>query len=275
MSSKSIYTSRCSCVICHREYFSHGFHTHYQRIHLQTKSNYKNQTHNAQIASQQKSKLKRIDAVEQYDKDPKKCTNCQCSLLFDKRQNKHCSSSCAATYSNARKDYSVIKSGPAKGSKPKHILERLPFTKIKQCDACSKFHPKPGKSCSEECKRKLISISVNRRIDAGWNPQENRCKSTPSYLERSFKNWLETNNIVGFVHNKTFRCGKKIYYGDFFFPEKNLLIELDGKQHLDNTEYDKSRDNHIMEYHNVYTLRISYKEYISKSKIELVIDLLK
>ena len=75
----------------------------------------------------------------------------------------------------------------------------------------------------------LISKIQNDRIDAGWNPQEHRNKSKPSYLERSFEHWLLKIDFTNYIKNKTFRCDKKIYFGDFYFPSKNLLIELDGK----------------------------------------------
>jgi very-short-patch-repair endonuclease len=113
------------------------------------------------------------------------------------------------------------------------------------------------------------------RIDLGWNPQQNRCRSKASYLEKSFENWLNTKEIFNFIKNKTFRCGEKVYFGDFFFPEKKLLIELDGKQHLKTIEYDIERDNLILKHHGVKTIRISYDEYVSRSKIDLIYQLLK
>ena len=116
---------------------------------------------------------------------------------------------------------------------------------------------------------------MNKRIDNGWNPQEHRCRSKPSFLEKSFEEWLISINYTDYVKNKTFRCGKKIYYGDFFFPNKNILIELDGKQHEETVEYDKIRDQHIMEYHKVETIRISYTEYMNKSKVTTVLNVIK
>jgi hypothetical protein len=220
-----------------------------------------------------KSRLEKSKII--YKLNPVKCNHCQTEIIYEKRKNKYCSASCSAKFTNSKKDYSKIKSGPPKGYKPKHVVDRPHFTKIKQCEVCAKFHPKPGKTCSAKCKNKLISISVNRRIDEGWNPQENRCRSTPSYLEKSFNNWLIANNILEFIQNKTFRCGKKIYYGDFFFPDKKLLIELDGIQHKETVEYDLNRDQSILRYHDVTTIRITHKEYMAKTKMELLLQLFK
>jgi very-short-patch-repair endonuclease len=112
------------------------------------------------------------------------------------------------------------------------------------------------------------------RIDNGWNPQEHRNRSTPSYLEKSFEQWLLFNNFYSYTKNKTFRCGQKIYYGDFFFESLSLLIELDGSQHERTTDYDAERDALILKYYNVRTIRVTYKEYISKHRIEEIKRLL-
>lgn len=195
-----------------------------------------------------------------------RCVQCDKELF---NENKFCSHACAATYNNSRRDYSKFKKpGSKPGFKPK-------FTKIKQCEVCGKFHPGSGRSCSKECKSKILSLATNKRIDNGWNPQEHRCRSKPSFLEKSFEEWLISINYTDYVKNKTFRCGKKIYYGDFFFPSKNILIELDGKQHEETVEYDKIRDQHIMEYHKVETIRISYTEYMNKSKVTTVLNVIR
>lgn len=180
-----------------------------------------------------------------------------------------CTRSCAAKHNNAK--YPKKKKG-CKERKRINIMP--PHTKVSQCEACSKYHSRYAKSCSDKCKRKLLSMSVNKRIDNGWNPQEHRNKSTPSYLENSFTMWLDSANYTNYVKNKTFRCGPKIYYGDFYFPELSLLIELDGKQHKDNIKYDMMRDENILKYHNVYTYRISYNEFVAKTKIDIVITML-
>ena len=42
------------------------------------------------------------------------------------------------------------------------------------------------------------------------------------------------------------------YIADFYCKEKNLIIELDGSQHIDNKEYDKERS----EYFNVIEIKV-------------------
>ena len=267
MTSNIIY-NQISCIQCHKIFSTKSFHTHYQRIHDQSQSNYANQTVNAVAGAIKKAEERK----QLYLLTPTTCIHCGKAHSYESRKSKFCSHSCAASYTNSRKDYSKIKPGPAKGTKPPGFL---PYTKIKQCEVCGKFHPGSGKSCSKECKSKILSIATNKRMDNGWNPQEHRNKSKPSFLERSFADWLKTIDFSDYVKNKTFRCGQKIYYGDFYFPDKNLLIELDGKQHKDCIEYDSQRDIDILYHHNVTTLRISYDEFKAKTKIDLVLSLIK
>ena len=202
-----------------------------------------------------------------------KTGNClQCNKeLFN--NNKFCSQSCSATYNNFRKDYTNYKPGPKPGFKPKNAKPK--YTKVKRCIICKKFHPRQGLTCGPECKSKYLSIKQRERIDNGWNPQEHRCRSKPSFLEKSFEERLISIEYKDYIKNKTFRCGKKLYFGDFFFPSKNILVELDGKQHENSIEYDTIRDNLIKEYYGVETIRITYKEYMAKSKIDIILQLLK
>lgn len=196
------------------------------------------------------------------------CPECNTPIF---NSNKFCSSSCAAKFNNLRKDYTKFKPGPPKGYVFK---DYAPYTKIKQCVICEKFHPRNAQTCSKTCNLKLLSIKVNERIDNGWNPNENRNKSSQSYLEKSFESWLLHNNYNDYIKNKTFRCGEKIYFGDFYFPNLKILIELDGTQHKNSIEYDLKRDQDIFNHFSVQTIRISYKEYIKKTKIDLIKSIL-
>lgn len=264
-------SSTCSCIICQKQFFVKSFHTHFQRIHLNLQQNYKNQTKNAILALIEKAKHRNLNKRLEYSKNPKICKFCNKEHTYEKRNNKFCSASCGASFSNKQKDYTKIKVGPSKGYvNPSYV----PKTKISQCQICSRYHKGTSKTCSLECKKKLISIKINERIDAGWNPQENRCRSKQSYLEKSFESWLKENNYTNYIKNKTFRCDKKIYYGDFYFPKENILIELDGKQHLKAIEYDNLRDVNILKYYKTKTIRISYDEYFKKTKLNLIVEIL-
>jgi very-short-patch-repair endonuclease len=229
----SKFLIRCSCIICKQEITSQSLKQHTQKHSIKSH-----------------------------------CLECNSPIY---NSNKFCSNSCSATYTNTRKDYTIIQTGPKKGTKPKNYI---PYTKIKFCEICEKPHTRAGKTCSSICKSTLLSIKVNERINNGWNPNQNRNRSKPSYLEQSFENWLLTNNCHNYIKNKTFRCGDKIFFGDFFFPEKQILIELDGTQHTQSIEYDNLRDTLIANYFKVKTIRISHKEYKNKSKIDHIKNIL-
>lgn len=208
------------------------------------------------------------------------CVTCNAPIM----KNKFCSRSCAAITNGKlypkrkKRDASATITKPRIKSAVRTIKynakESVQYTKVQQCHICLKYHSLLGATCSINCKKKLLSIRVRERIDAGWNPQENRNRAIPSFLEKSFESWLLDNKITNYIKNKTFRCGEKIYFGDFYFPELSLLIELDGQQHIANTAYDKNRDDLILSAHGIYTYRISYKEYMNKSKIDIVVAML-
>lgn len=110
-----------------------------------------------------------------------------------------------------------------------------------------------------------------------------KCKE--SYGERKIANWLKSNNIL-FEEQYVFPDCKNITYlpFDFYIADKNICIEYDGEQHfipcrfggmnLEKAEEKLSqcqlRDKIKTEYcsnHNIYLIRISYKDYKNIEKI--------
>ena len=267
MTSSDIYHSKCSCIHCHKVFHACSLHTHTQRMHDKSQTNYTGKTAKAHAALLIKMQASRVETVQKYNLNPKRCEHCNQPISYEKKKNRFCSSSCSTSFNNSKRDYATFRSGPPRGFRP-------PYTKVKQCSVCSKWHSRKGISCSTSCKSVLQSRAVRKRIDNGWNPQQNRNRSTPSFLEKSFEAWLISNHSPPFIKEKTFRCHDKTFFGDFFFPSVNLLIELDGKQHVQQADYDKHRDDLIFKYHNVTTFRISYREFVTKSKYNQVCSLL-
>ena len=66
----------------------------------------------------------------------------------------------------------------------------------------------------------------------------------------------------------------KTFFGDFFFPELHLVIELDGTQHNKTIDYDKDRDQRILKEHGIYVYRISHNEYMKCQKLDIVNQLM-
>ena len=214
------------------------------------------------------------------------CLHCT-ELISD--NTKFCCRSCAAIYNNARKDYTKFKSGPPKtATKESKALQRknnirtytrrtngekiaiAPFTRIKPCIICGKFHSGSRQSCSAECKNKLLSQSIKKAIYKGHDPNKNRGRGKRSWLETSFVEWLDSNQVTNYLTEKPFKRldMTKTYFADFYFPDKKLIIELDGTQHNKTIVYDQERDSYIKSTYGVSIIRISHKEYQRKSRID-------
>lgn len=243
----SKFQLRCSCLICKREITVQSLKMHCK-------------TH-----------------------DPKSyCPTCNSPIY---NTNKFCNSSCAATFNNIGKIrsleskqktsttiYSKIKAGT-------HIFTRPPFTPINFCIICNTLIRGSRKTCSDDCKKVHHSVHMANLIYNGYNPNKNRGRGKQSYLERSFEEWIKLT--VPHVEYHTEYPFKRLdmiktYFADFYFPQLKLIIELDGTQHNNpkQQKYDKERDQYISQQYNLTIVRISHKEYITKTKIQEIHHLL-
>jgi very-short-patch-repair endonuclease len=277
LSTENTY-GKLSCCACRKVFASRGFHTHDQRVHLLTQTNFKGQTANALKAKEVINEQNKINRIQQYYENPKKCLNCNTIIDIDKKENNYCSRSCSAQLTNSKKDYTKIRTGP----KPKQKLEkRKRIYKRKNCIICNKEHSKSGFTCDIPCRNLYLSQQISKAVENGFNPNKNRGRSRKSYLEQSFTDWLTTNNVA-FLEEHPFKIYDDLgayvttYFADFYFEQHNLIIELDGTQHLkkENIEYDKNRDSLISNKYGVNIFRISHAEYISQTKIDVVKTLL-
>ncbi len=83
--------------------------------------------------------------------------------------------------------------------------------------------------------------------------------------------WNEIrNNKMGYKFKRQVSIGP--YFADFYCKEKNLVIEVDGAQHLENKEYDKER-NLYMKSFGLITLRFWNSEI--ENKLNNVLDKIK
>lgn len=246
------FNKKCSCIYCRQTFCKKNVYRHYIRLHQEVSVN--------------ENAFRSFTVIVEKQKY---CPGCGVES-----KNKFCSLSCSTTFYNKKRKHTES----TRNKISKSVKSLRPVKKLIECEECADtfYKKKRGKerfcsaACRETSRSKKLSQKNRERMDLGWNPQEHRNRSKPSYLEKSFENWLVKQNFSDYKRNKTFRCGKKVYYGDFFFPSKNVLIELDGQQHKKNTEYDNERDNNIEKYFSVKTLRISYDEYFKKTKIEEV-----
>ena len=235
-----------------------------------------------------RGQIQRHNKELSYNLNPKLCKQCNNKIEYNKRNlNKFCSQSCGAIYSNNTKDWSKIRTGPIpKIKSPKIKLPRgrkkkiKPVNKIKSCIICSTSftmkYDSNGRTCSKLCHSKFLSNNAKERIYNGFNPNNNRGRGKKSYMEDSFEKWLLENNITNFKTEEPFKHLNtiKTYFVDFYFPDKNLIIELDGTQHKYTVEKDKERDDYISSTYGMKIIRISHKEYTKQLRIHEIKNIL-
>lgn len=192
--------------------------------------------------------------VAKHNVDYGKCKHCGESL---KTKSIFCSNSCSTTYNNLRRD-SSIRPGPKPFIGPPRHPRKKQVVKLKEntCIVCSALFIGKGhrKTCSVKCRGELLS--------------KNRGRYKRSFLETSFSTWLDQHKInhkieVSFYNTEL----SKNYCVDFLFPQFNLIIELDGTQHKLTVEKDKIRDEYITRVFGYNIIRITHKEYVSKSRL--------
>ena len=250
-----------NCLYCQKEFIANDKQKKY--CNLSCANRHRGATNQRRIRNEGK-----------YNLNPKLCVGCKSPISYDDRLNSYCSQSCGATHSNQRKDWTKIKTGP----KPSHIPKKkwIP-TKKSKCEVCDISFIGLAKTCSRQCYRKLLSQRMKTRIYDGFNPNLNRGRHKQSYMESSFEKWfLEKYPQLTFHMEHKFKRLDiiKTYYADFYFPNLNLIIELDGSQHQSTKKYDQDRDNYISKNYNVQIIRISHKEYQSLTKMQLIQNIL-
>lgn len=113
------------------------------------------------------SKKKKLIKEVEYLNDPKICT-CGCIIPFDKRSNKFCNSSCAASFNNKKRDYSnfseSIKTGIHNYLIDNNIKDKseIGFRKL-ECKSCKKtfYHKRSNKVyCTDECRINYKRINM-------------------------------------------------------------------------------------------------------------------
>jgi very-short-patch-repair endonuclease len=219
----------------------------------------------------------------------KVCKHCSVEFYSEDKNATFCSHSCSASYNNKinnRKPWTDAQKLKARGKRQRRKLKeqftvsqkyifvgppKPNYLKFKNppaprdCKVCSKpldyvQLAKRHKCCSHECRVSIL--------------EKNRGRHKRSYLEESFEKWLISKGIAfkSEVKIKNNSSGK-LYFVDFIF-ENNVIIELDGTQHLKTVEEDRIRDEYLTSV-GYTVLRIPHKKYVSGEMIEVVEELLK
>ncbi len=173
----------------------------------------------------------------EYTESPRLCLQCSTPLSYDKRRNQFCSSSCGATYTNARKDYSKINTGPKKGSTSNSNKMKLKKTAtIKNCIICNDPHSFNGKTCSMPCKQKYLSL--RGRGKTGGNTDCNK-PGVDSFGKKFFydSNWeiamaqsLDAAGVKWARPSKFILSDGRAYTPDFYIPEYDVYLDPKAKR---------------------------------------------
>jgi very-short-patch-repair endonuclease len=246
------------------------------------------------------------DRINEYNINPNRCIFCNKVLEYEKKHKKFCNSSCAAKHNNKKRKLSsktkLLIGSKLKGRKQteehknkvrgnkngrwKNGMYAKEYTIEQTCVICGRiFIPQislngklsKSKCCSDECHFKLKSNNskaiINERIangtHNGWS-----ARNIVSYPEQFFMEVL-TNNNIKFKHNYpvdkrslglTDACN---YFLDFFIENKNIDLEIDGKQHKARKKHDDFRDSVLIK--NGYVVyRIKWKNINTENGKEYV-----
>jgi len=236
-----------------------------------------------------------------YEKEPKLCKYCGNIISYNKKDNDFCNSSCSASFNNNER----IKNGYilTDESKKKTSLSLLEYHGKKDkeyidknCLCCGKTFTlintiKKNRSnyCSNECRKEIKSRNtknmmkerIKNGLHKGW-----QSRNIISYPEKFFIEVLKNNNLEN-EYKFNFPINKKrdleidepySYFLDFYFTEKKILLEIDGKQHEYRKEHDELRDERLksigIKIHRIKWKSINNekgKEYI-KNEIDKFLD---
>ena len=215
--------------------------------------------------------------INHWDKKINYCVFCDKLILRNTK--KFCNSSCAAKHNNKNRKLSNKTKNNIGNSLllwHKNNHSNSSITKYFNCVVCGKkFERKRienarrfsrAKTCSEKCKKEQQILNGKKnafqRIENG-NHRGWATRNIVSYPEQFFIEVLNNNNIK-FQHN--YPVNKRDlglndscnYFLDFYIEDKNIDLEIDGKQHKYRKEHDDFRDT-ILKKNNYVVYRIKWK----------------
>lgn len=101
------------------------------------------------------------------------------------------------------------------------------------CECCKNKHDGSygsGRFCSVACAHSFRKVKrSSKKFKFFTNIKGFGPSREPSYAEKWFIKFLDENGLKG-----KYRREEKIgyYWADFFFPEKNIVLEVDGASHF-------------------------------------------
>ena len=121
----------------------------------------------------------------------------------------------------------------------------------------------------------------NREVMASAQYRANQMDTWPSPLEERMKNLLD-DNYIDYESQKIFYIYAddgwiiRYYIADFYIPDKDIIIEVDGKFHDRQKLHDKMRTKTIQEsYPEIKVLRYTWNDMSDEDRMEELMWLLR
>jgi very-short-patch-repair endonuclease len=124
-------------------------------------------------------------------------------------------------------------------------------------------------------KSRVINLPKNKVsfiIDqSNRRAEQLRNNATPEELK--LKEYLENNNIYHKFQEPIYKKNGGYYIADFYFPNKRIIVELDGYYHslYENIIYDKQRDEEIRRL-KIKTVRITNDKFKDFNKVISILN---
>lgn len=231
-----------------------------------------------------------------YKQITKICPICKDEFVTknNKRERTYCSQTCANKLSLGNR-HSIRTHEKISNTLKLPEEERVQYRHI--CVYCGKEFillrkNNKRKYCSNECRnkdpvyRKKLSDSAQERVRNGTH-QGWISRNILSYPEKYFKAVFENNGFKNkFITNYPIKKrdigidNSACYFLDFYFPDKNIDVEIDGSQHerKEHKIHDQFRDSKLKEHgYKIYRIKwknpIKYKEYLD-GEIQNILNVL-
>lgn len=247
---------------------------------------HKENAKNASKKGVNKIKELKIERIAVYNLTANRCLCCDEIIDYAKRRNKFCSKSCSAKINNINRIITDEHRNNTSLSLSGRIKEKKEIKK--KCIICDEEfivkRRKDGglsrqKTCGDKChfvlksenSKEAIKTRIENGTHKGW-----QSRNIESYPETFFKKVLD-NNDIKYEFNKIISkrslgldCDAN-YFLDFYISNKNIDLEIDGKQHKleDRIESDETRDAALVK--NGYIVyRIEWKDINTKNGKEYI-----
>lgn len=114
----------------------------------------------------------------------------------------------------------------------------------------------------------------NNEIKASAEYRAAEMRTWPSPLEERMKEFLDENYVEYEFQKIFYICDKdgwiiRYYIADFYIPEKDIIIEVDGKFHNNQRQKDKNRTKVIQDhYPEIEVLRYTWEDLNDEDTME-------